>query len=359
MERVQYLNSRYKQAINFRVRASNNMKQYISVLVSVYKGSHVLKHALDSIYNQTYKNFEVLVVDDNHPSDKDEIKKTYAVVKKFKKLRYIKNKKNLGCDKTFQVLLRNAKYDLVTFLAHDDIFSKDALEEIIKAFNEYPQAAFITRPYFWFEDDLKKPIRHVPPLNTKRNEVMWLQEGAKTVKGVYGSVGQISGLALRKNLVRIPFHTDVFPGHVYPFADLLKDYPAVFLKKYTVAVGTFDSQSRHDSTLYNDSPTEQWIRMFQKIYKEKKYEKFRKLCIKHFATNYEGLVQIKNFGAPGLVEKEMLILLKYRWKNIFAPRFWFYSIICVVTPKFILRKITDWFKRNMLSKTIPKISFKM
>lgn len=335
------------------------MKDSISILVSVYKGSHVLKHALDSIYNQTYKNYEVIVVDDNHPEVTEEIQKTYDVVKKYKKIRYIKNKKNLGCDKTFQVLLDSAKYDLVAFLAHDDIFAKDAIDEIVKAFNEYPEAAFITRPYFWFEYDIKKSIRHVSPINPKKNELMWLHEGEKTVKGVYGSVGQISGLAVKKNLIRIPFHTDVFPGHVYPFADLLKDYPAVFLKKYIVAVGTFDSQSRHDSTLYNDSPTEQWIRMFQKIYKDKQYKKFRKLCIKHFATNYEGLVQIKNFGQEGLVEKEILILLKYRWQNIFVPRFWFYSIICVVTPKLILRKITDWFKSKILSKTIPKISFKM
>jgi glycosyltransferase involved in cell wall biosynthesis len=334
------------------------MKQYISVLVSVYKGSHVLKQALDSIYNQTYRNFEVILVDDNEPSEREEIKKTYELVKKYKTIRYIKNKKNLGCDKTFQVLLDNAKYDLVAFLAHDDILSKDALEEIINAFNEYPEAAFITRPYFWFEHDIKKPIRHVPPLNPKKNQILWMNDGELTVKGIYGSVGQISGLAVRKNLIRIPFHTDVFPGHVYPFADLLKDYPAVFLKKYTVAVGTFDSQSRNDSTLYNDSPTEQWIRMFQKIYKDKKYDSFRELCINHFATNYEGLVQIKNFGAPGLVEKEISILLKYRRQNIFAPRFWFYCIICVVTPKFILRKITDWYKSKILSTTIPKISFK-
>ena len=335
------------------------MKQYISILVSVYKGSHVLKHALESIYNQTYKNFEVIVADDNKPEDTEEIKKTYDVIENYKKIRYIKNKKNLGCDKTFQVLLDNAKYNLVVFLAHDDIFSKDALNEIIKAFIQFPEAAFITRPYFWFEHDIQKPIRHVPPINTKQNELMWVHEGEKTVKGVYGSVGQISGLAVKKNLIRIPFYTDVFPGHVYPFADLLKDYPAIFLKKYTVAVGTFDGQSRHDSTLYNDSPTEQWIRMFQKIYKEKQYDSFRKLCINHFATNYEGLVQIKNFGAPGLVEKEILILLKYRWQNIFAPKFWFYSIICIISPKFILRKITDWYKSKILSKTIPQISFKI
>ncbi|HRN69640.1 MAG TPA: glycosyltransferase family 2 protein [Candidatus Woesebacteria bacterium] len=343
------------------------MKQSISILVPVYKGSHVLPNALVSLAKQTNRNFEIIIGDDNKPEDIVESDKTLKVIENFHaklveldikiNIRYIKNKTNLGCHKNFENLVKEANTDIVLFLAQDDIFSVDAVEKVMNAFEEFPEAAFVTRPYFWFEDDFKKPIRYVPPLNAKKNVLMRLKDGEKTVTGVFGSVGQISGLAIRKNLIRIPYHTDIFPGHIYPLADLLKEYPAIFINDYILAVGTFDSQSRHISAIYDDSPTEQWMRMFNTIYSEKKYEAFLKLCIKHMATNYEGLIQIKNFGKPGKAEREILILLKYRWQNIFAPRFWLYSILTLVMPRSVLRKITDYYKRTVLSKRIPNIPF--
>lgn len=339
----------------------------ISILVPVYKGSHVLPKALESLGNQTNKNFDILVGDDNKEEDIVESDKTLKVIENFYQtvladgskitIRYIKNKTNLGCHKNFENLVKEAKTKIVLFLAQDDIFSVDAVQKVVEAFAEFPEAAFLTRPYFWFEDDVHKPIRHVPPLNPKKNVLLRLKDGEKTVKGVFGSVGQISGLAVRKDLMRIPYNTDVFPGHIYPLADLLKDYPAIFIKDYILAVGTFDSQSRHISAIYDDSPTEQWMRMFTTIYADKKYKKLLELCIKHMSTNYEGLIQIKNFGKPGKVEKEIGILLKYRWQNIFAPRFWFYSILSVLMPRKYLIRLTDYYKSKMLSKRIPDIPF--
>ncbi len=340
----------------------------ISILVPVYKGSHVLQGALESLGRQTNKNFEIVIGDDNKPEDILESDKTLKVIENFHAMevaegskihiRYLKNKTNLGCHKNFEHLVKEAKNKLVLFLAQDDMFSVDAVQKVIDAFEEFPEAAFLTRPYFWFETDYRKPIRHVPPLNPKKNVLMKLKDGERTVKGVFGTVGQISGLALKKDLLRIPYHTDVFPGHIYPLADLLKDYPAIFLKDYILAVGTLDSQSRHISNIYDDSPTEQWMRMFHTIYADKKYKKFLALCVTHMATNYEGLIQIKNFGKPGKTEKEIGILLKYRFQNIFAPRFWIYSIITVLVPRSLLIKMTDYYKRTFLSQRIPEIPFK-
>lgn len=341
----------------------------ISILVPVYKGSHVLPKALESLRNQTNQNFDILIGDDNKEEDILESDKTLQVIEDFHQtlladgskinIHYIKNKTNLGCHKNFENLVKKAKNEIVLFLAQDDIFSQDAVQKVSSAFNEFPEAAFLTRPYFWFENDVTKPIRHVPPLNPKKNVLLHLKDGEKTVKGVFGSVGQISGLAIRKNLIRIPYHTDIFPGHIYPLADLLKDYPAIFIKDYILAVGTLDSQSRHISAIYDDSPTEQWMRMFKKIYSDEKYENFLSLCTKHIATNYEGLVQIKNFGKPGKAEKEIVALLKYRWQNIFSPRFWLYSLLTLIVPRKYLVKMTDYYKRTFLSQRIPDIDFKL
>ena len=115
----------------------------ISVLVPVYKGSHVLPKALESLGNQTNKNFDILIGDDNKEEDIVESDKTLKAIENFHQtlladgsqinIRYIKNKTNLGCHKNFENLVKEAKTKLVLFLAQDDIFSTDAVQKIIDA----------------------------------------------------------------------------------------------------------------------------------------------------------------------------------------------------------------------------------
>ena len=64
------------------------------------------------------------------------------------------------------------------------------------------------------DSDIRKPIRYVPPLNPNKNEIISIYDGERSIKAIFGSVGQISGLAIRKSTIRIPYHTDIFPGHI-------------------------------------------------------------------------------------------------------------------------------------------------
>ena len=334
----------------------------LTVLVPVYKGSDVLVTALDSLAKQTDRDFMVIVGDDNKQGDKKEIKKTKEIVKRYTKklsISYVKTPKNLGCQLHFQFLVDRTKTELLTFLAQDDIFSNNAIFLVKKAFNEHPEVAALTRPYFWFFDDISNPIRYVPPINKKKDEVLSLSDGKKMVIAVFGSVGQISGLAFRRKFIKEKFNKDIFPGHIYPFADILKRHKVIMLKNYILAVGTKHSQSRKISSVYSESPTIQWLRMFDYVFKEDKYNNIRKLGYEHILKNYEGLIQLKNYALDGILEEEIKIMIQRRWQNIFSPKFWFYSIISVVTPRPILRKITDWYKNTVLSKNIPKISFKI
>jgi len=44
------------------------MNAKVSVIIPTYKRSHFLQRAIDSVLNQTYKNLEIIVVDDNEPN---------------------------------------------------------------------------------------------------------------------------------------------------------------------------------------------------------------------------------------------------------------------------------------------------
>lgn len=173
------------------------------------------------------------------------------------------------------------------------------------------------------------------------------------------TLDQLSGLAYRRKFMDLPFHQDVFPCHIYPFLSIFKNHPVVFLKNYNIAVRISSSQTRSLSLIYCKSPMRSWKEMFDNIFYEKKFEKFKNYCIKDFvAKNYVGLVQIRNYAHFGYFYREVYYLLKYRRQNIFSFYFWFYTIGCLITPPSILIPLVDWYKNEIHAKKLPKINFK-
>ena len=80
------------------------MQPLISVIVATYKHDDMLLRALNSLASQTYRNFEIIVVDDN--ANEEFNSRVNDVITKFRqeneniKLNYIVNKTNLGSAKT-------------------------------------------------------------------------------------------------------------------------------------------------------------------------------------------------------------------------------------------------------------------
>ena len=95
----------------------------ISVIINVYNGERYIKKCLDSILNQTYKNLEILIVNDGSTDDTLKICKSY----KDSRIRII-NTKNKGLSLSRNVGLDNAKGEYLYFIDCDDYIEKDTLE---------------------------------------------------------------------------------------------------------------------------------------------------------------------------------------------------------------------------------------
>lgn len=97
----------------------------ISVIMSVYNGMPYLPKAVQSILNQTYKNFEFIIVDDTS------VDNTWNYLKnlKDKRVRLIKNKKNLGLAKSLNIALQQTQGDYVARMDADDISLSNRLEK--------------------------------------------------------------------------------------------------------------------------------------------------------------------------------------------------------------------------------------
>ena len=74
------------------------MQQLVSVIIPTYKGADKINSAVDSVLNQTYKNIEVIVVNDNGENEPEQLL-TAEKMKKyetFENVKYLVHKKNIN-----------------------------------------------------------------------------------------------------------------------------------------------------------------------------------------------------------------------------------------------------------------------
>ena len=93
-----------------------NQNNKITIGVTAYKDSDYLEMAINSVLNQTYMNYEILVVDDCSTDDTaDIIKKLFL-----NKIKFIQHEKNKGEADSRNTLIKNAKGEFFAWLDPDD-----------------------------------------------------------------------------------------------------------------------------------------------------------------------------------------------------------------------------------------------
>jgi len=107
----------------------------ISVVMSVYNAEKYLKEAIDSILNQTYQDFEFIIVND---CSKDS---SWAILQDYKKnhkcIRLIDNTENLGLTKNLNRALAISKGEYIARMDADDISDPNRFERQIDYFNKH------------------------------------------------------------------------------------------------------------------------------------------------------------------------------------------------------------------------------
>src|SRR5438132_4412320 len=104
-------------------------KPKISIGLFVYNGEKFLRKRLDSLLCQTFTNFELIISDNASTDSTSAIYEEYA--KKDKRIRYVRQEKNMGAMWNFIFVLQEAKCDYFAWAAVDDLMSPDFLEKNI------------------------------------------------------------------------------------------------------------------------------------------------------------------------------------------------------------------------------------
>lgn len=107
----------------------------IDILMATYNGEKYLRKQLESIFQQTLKNFFLIISDDNSEDETlnilEEFKKKYP-----EKIKIINNRKNVGHCYNFLNLIKESKNDYVMFCDQDDIWEVDKIEKTLEFMRE-------------------------------------------------------------------------------------------------------------------------------------------------------------------------------------------------------------------------------
>ncbi len=110
-----------------------------SIIVPVYNGEKYMEKSIDSLVNQTYKNLEIICVNDNSTDNSLEILENYA--KKDNRFIIINQEENKGPGYARNIAIEKATGDYIAFLDPDDWLEEDSFEQIFKTLekNNFPK----------------------------------------------------------------------------------------------------------------------------------------------------------------------------------------------------------------------------
>ena len=129
----------------------NNQLNKISVLMSVYNDENRVSESIESILNQTFQDFEFLILDDCSTDNTYKICENYA--KKNQKIKLMKNEENLGLTKSLNLLIGESNYELIARQDSDDESFKERLETQLNIMEKHNLDACTTLAKI---DELKK-----------------------------------------------------------------------------------------------------------------------------------------------------------------------------------------------------------
>jgi len=115
----------------------------VSIIIPVYNGANYLEEAIKSALNQTYKNIEVLVINDG---SFDENQTRNMALKYKEKIIYIE-KENGGVATALNRGLKEMKGEYFSWLSHDDVYYPNKIEEQVKVIFQFNKPCLVWSNY--------------------------------------------------------------------------------------------------------------------------------------------------------------------------------------------------------------------
>jgi len=165
------------------------MSEKVSVITASYNYDNLIPETIESVLNQTYKNWEMIIVDDGSKDNSVEVIKSYCEKDNRIKLYQHEDGINKGLAETLKLAISKAQSDWIIFLESDDTIREDYIEKKLEIIRQYPDIKFIYNDVNLFGD--KEKIKEF-------NE--YFQSVAKDLEGVTFPAN-ISKFLVKKNII--------------------------------------------------------------------------------------------------------------------------------------------------------------
>ena len=121
----------------------------ISIIIPVYNGEKTLNKTLESIAVQTYKNIEVIIVNDGSTDNTEKVFERFITKNNLNNTYLFVNQENQGAPSARNHGARKAQGDFLFFCDADAILKKDALEKMLQALSDNKQASYAYSSFYW------------------------------------------------------------------------------------------------------------------------------------------------------------------------------------------------------------------
>lgn len=145
----------------------------ISVIIPVYNGEESLRCCIDSVLLQTYKNIEVIVINDGSTDKTADICQEYIRIFKEENILYkIINQDNKGAPNARNHGFQGSKGDYIIFCDADAVLEKDCFYEMFQVLENHPEASYAYSSFYWGKKLFKlwpfdgKKLRQMPYIHS-------------------------------------------------------------------------------------------------------------------------------------------------------------------------------------------------
>jgi glycosyltransferase involved in cell wall biosynthesis len=111
----------------------------VSVVMPTYNRGYIIGEAVKSVLLQTYRELELIIVDDGSTDDTGEMVRGF----KDERIRYVRHEQNRGCSAAYNSGMATATGDAIAFLDSDDLWKPEKLERQVSFLSRFPQVDIV------------------------------------------------------------------------------------------------------------------------------------------------------------------------------------------------------------------------
>ncbi|MDK2772330.1 MAG: glycosyltransferase family 2 protein [Flavobacterium sp.] len=200
----------------------------ISVVIPLYNKGFVVSKTLESVINQTFIDFEIIIVNDGSTDD------SVAIVEHFKDERILLfHQENKGAAAARNLGIEKARGELIAFLDADDIWEANHLEELFQLYTDFPSCGmYCSRYTMKISNNKTIAIDYLPELiNDFRGIVIDYFKAS-----LHYRIGLTSAVSIPKSILnKYNFNTDVSSGQdLELFTKIAIHFPVAITNKMTM-----------------------------------------------------------------------------------------------------------------------------